>query len=83
MNKCRICGGELEERRVTRVQEYEGRWYLIENLPALVCRQCGETYFTPEAHDRVVALIHGRPPSGARRDGRSAGCKLIRRGWSR
>ena len=59
MNEYGICHGELEERRVTRGQEYEGRWYLIENLSALVCRQCDETYFTPEAHDRVVGLITG------------------------
>jgi YgiT-type zinc finger domain-containing protein len=59
MSECRICKGQLEERRVTRVQEYKGNWYIIENLPALVCRQCGETYYTPQAHDRVIDLITG------------------------
>lgn len=59
MNECRICRGQLQERRVTRVQEYKGHWYIIENLPALVCNQCGETYYTPEAHDRVIDLITG------------------------
>jgi YgiT-type zinc finger domain-containing protein len=59
MSKCLYCKGELEDRRITRVQEYEQHWYIIENLPALVCRQCGETYFTPEAHDRVIDLITG------------------------
>jgi YgiT-type zinc finger domain-containing protein len=56
------CHGKLEERRVSRMQEYEGHWFLIENLPALVCADCGETYFTPEAHDQVVALITGKQP---------------------
>lgn len=59
MNTCMHCKGPLEERIVTRIQEYEGRWYIIENLPALVCAQCGETYYTPEAHDRVIDLITG------------------------
>ena len=59
MNKCDICGGELEERLVTRLQEYAGRWYIIENLPALVCSNCSETYYTPDAHDRVLDLIMG------------------------
>jgi HTH-type transcriptional regulator / antitoxin MqsA len=59
MSQCLVCKGQLEERRVTRVQEYEGHWYIIENLPALVCRQCGETYYTPAAHDRVIDLITG------------------------
>lgn len=56
---CRFCGGELEERQVTRFQQVEGHWVLIENVPALVCRQCGETYYTPQAHDLVVDLISG------------------------
>lgn len=56
---CRYCGGQLEAQRVTRLQRYEGHWYLIENVPALVCRQCGEQYFTPDAHDLVVDLISG------------------------
>ena len=59
MSECRFCKGQLEERLVTRVQEYKGNWYIIENLPALVCRQCGETYYTPPAHDRVIDLITG------------------------
>ena len=58
-NECMYCKGHLEERLVTRVQEYEGQWYIIENLPALVCRQCGEIFYTPQAHDRVVDLITG------------------------
>jgi len=57
MNECRMCKGQLEEQRVTRVQEYQGQWYIIENLPALVCRQCGDIYYTPQAHDRVIDLI--------------------------
>lgn len=58
-HQCHICQGRLEERTVSRVQEYQGRYVLIENLPALVCTHCGETYFTPAAHDRVVALLQG------------------------
>mgnify|MGYP001079559501 CR=1 FL=1 len=56
-NECMYCKGHLEERLVTRFQEYEGHWYIIENLPALVCPNCGGTFYTPEAHDRVVDLI--------------------------
>ena len=59
MNNCHYCKGQLEEKQVTRMQEYRGHWYIIENLPALVCRQCGETYYTPEAHDQVIDLITG------------------------
>lgn len=62
MNKqmCRYCGGELEAQQVTRLQRYEGRWFVIENVPALVCRQCGEPYFAPDAHDLVVDFVQGK-----------------------
>jgi len=58
--RCMVCRGALEQRLVTRAQEYEGRWIVIENLPALVCQQCGERYYTPDAHDLVVALLQGQ-----------------------
>ncbi len=57
MSDCLYCKGKLKPERVTRVQEYDGHWYIIENLPALVCEQCGEVYYTPDAHDRVIDLI--------------------------
>lgn len=57
MDTCLVCKGKLERKLISRVQEYQGQWYLIENLPALVCRQCGETYYTAEAHDRVLELV--------------------------
>lgn len=57
MNNCLYCKGHLEEKLVSRVQEYQGQWFLIENLSALVCRQCGEIFYAPEVHDRVLELV--------------------------
>ena len=63
MNECMYCKGKLQEKLVSRVQEYKGHWYLIENLPALVCDQCGEIFYTPEAHSLVLKLVReGRTP---------------------
>lgn len=58
---CRYCDGELEEQLVTRLQRYENRWVIIENVPSLVCQQCGEQYFSPSAHDLVLELVQGQP----------------------
>jgi YgiT-type zinc finger domain-containing protein len=57
MNECLYCKGHLKEQRVSRVQQYHGHWYLIENVPALVCEQCGETFYTPQAHSLVLRLV--------------------------
>lgn len=62
--KCLYCKGTLEEKIVNRVQEYQGRWYLVENVPALVCQQCGETFFKPATHDLILRLVQsGNPPT--------------------
>jgi len=42
MTKCPFCSGELEERVVTHPQSYQGKVYILENVPAEVCSQCGE-----------------------------------------
>ncbi|MCU0480420.1 MAG: YgiT-type zinc finger protein [Anaerolineae bacterium] len=57
MNDCLICKGHLDEQHITRLQQYQGRWFIIENVPALVCSQCGEVYYTPDAHDHVIDLL--------------------------
>lgn len=56
-DNCMYCGGKLVEKRVNRVQEYQGKWFLVEDVPALVCEQCGEIYYTPSAHDLVLRLV--------------------------
>ena len=54
---CLYCSGKLEEQLVSRMQNYKGCWFLIENVPALVCEQCGEHFFTPQAHSLVLKLV--------------------------
>lgn len=58
-HSCRICGGNLKPQHITHMQPYQGHYVLIENLPALVCEQCGEVYLTPDSHDQIVALLKG------------------------
>jgi YgiT-type zinc finger domain-containing protein len=58
--RCLYCQGQLELRRLNRLQPYQGGWVIIENLPTLICTQCGERYYTPQIHDVVVDLLRGR-----------------------
>jgi YgiT-type zinc finger domain-containing protein len=45
---CSLCGGEV----VAKLVQYEHRWgsklFVFEDMPAGVCQQCGEAYFTAE-----------------------------------
>jgi YgiT-type zinc finger domain-containing protein len=59
MKDCHYCKAELEFQRVNHVQHYLGRWYLLENVPAWVCPQCGEIYYTPQTHDDMLEHLRG------------------------
>lgn len=56
---CAGCRGQLTPTTTSRFQEYHGEYFILENVPVLVCAQCGEIYFTPEAHDLVLKLVRG------------------------
>ena len=56
MDRCFYCKGTLEKRTVN----FDFRWgdnlVLLENVPALVCQQCDEKYFSKEASSRMKEL---------------------------
>jgi len=42
---CSFCGGELKDRLIQHEYRWEGELFVFEDVPARVCRQCGERYF--------------------------------------
>ncbi|MDQ7827221.1 MAG: type II toxin-antitoxin system MqsA family antitoxin [Candidatus Eremiobacteraeota bacterium] len=56
MKKCYFCKGRLEEKRI----EFDGRWgqkrVILKDVPAEVCMQCGEQYFSPEVSRTMEEL---------------------------
>jgi YgiT-type zinc finger domain-containing protein len=46
--------------KVTYTVEHGGKFYLIEHVPARVCRETGEQYFAPETVEHIQSLIKGR-----------------------
>jgi len=57
MKKCPLCGGELQAKTVTHPQEYEGRIIILENVPAEVCRQCGEVLIRPDVLEKMQQVV--------------------------
>lgn len=47
----------LIDTEVTCSLEYKGRFILIENVPARVCQETGEQFFTPETVEHIQALV--------------------------
>lgn len=50
---------KLVERRVTYTVEREGKFYIIENVPARVNEETGEQFFSPATVDQLQKIILG------------------------
>ena len=50
---------EIVERRVTYTLEMDGRFFLIENVPARVNLDTGEQLFAPKTVERLQQIILG------------------------
>jgi YgiT-type zinc finger domain-containing protein len=58
---CSACGARLKQQKITYTQTIGDKVYIVEDVPALVCPQCGEIYLTPETVDAIQEQIeHGQ-----------------------
>ena len=48
---------KLVERRVTYTLEHEGKFYIVENVPARVNEETGEQLFSPVTVERLQRTI--------------------------
>jgi YgiT-type zinc finger domain-containing protein len=48
------------ETEVTYTLVHEGNFFVIEHVPARVCRETGEEFFAPETVERIHALVKGK-----------------------
>jgi YgiT-type zinc finger domain-containing protein len=65
--KCEICGvGERVPKNVNEHFFVDGKWVLVEHIPAEVCTHCGEATFDEETAEQIRQLIQsGKPPRTA------------------
>ncbi len=47
----------MVEAKVTYTLEHDGKFYIIEKVPARVCRETGEQFFTPETVEHIQAVL--------------------------
>lgn len=55
--KCEFCGGETAPKRVKRQHWLHGKLYIVENMDAEVCTECGERYYHAKTLDAVDAFL--------------------------
>ena len=49
----------MRETKVTYTLEMDGKLFLIENVPARVCEETGEQFFSPETVEQLQQTIWG------------------------
>ena len=57
---CFYCGGRVTEKKVTVDFRWKGELTVIEDVPAGVCEQCGEKYFTADTSEQLDKLVKSR-----------------------
>jgi len=53
----------MKDAKVRYTLEHDGKFYIVENVPARVCVETGEQYFSKETVDRLQQMIwSGKKP---------------------
>jgi len=47
------------ETTVTYTLEHNGKFYIIEHVPARVCKETGEQFFSPETVEHIQKTVQG------------------------
>ena len=50
----------MVETEVTYTLAHEGKFYIIEHVPARVCQETGEQLFAPDTVEHIQAIIQGK-----------------------
>lgn len=56
---CEFCDNETRAKRVKKHHWFEGKLYIVENVEAQVCAECGERYFHATTLDMIDRFIEG------------------------
>jgi len=56
-NKCSLCKGKLKKDKTEFTVKIDHKIISITDIPAYVCDNCGEAYFTPEASKLIDKAI--------------------------
>jgi len=54
---CEFCDGQTMPKKVKRQHWLHGKLYIVENVDAEVCTECGERYFHARTLDEIDRLL--------------------------
>ena len=56
--KCEFCDSETAAKKVKKQHWLKGKLYIVENVDAEVCPECGERYFHATTTESPPAIYH-------------------------
>ncbi len=54
---CEFCGEQTVKKKVKKQHWLDGRLYVVENVEAEVCTECGERYYYAKTLDTIDRLL--------------------------
>ncbi|MEW6381881.1 MAG: YgiT-type zinc finger protein [bacterium] len=54
---CEFCGGQTVKKRVKKQHWLHGKLYIVENVEAEVCLECGERYYHAKILDEIDRFL--------------------------
>jgi YgiT-type zinc finger domain-containing protein len=60
--KCEFCNSATVLKKVKKQHWHKGRLYIVENVDAEVCPECGERYFHATMLDKIDQIIANDHP---------------------
>jgi YgiT-type zinc finger domain-containing protein len=60
--KCEFCNSDTNRKIVRKQHWLQGRLYIVENVEAEVCPECGERYYHATTLDKIDQLINSDHP---------------------
>lgn len=64
MSSCAVCHAEESRNElVAEIFQIDGRYVLVDRIPAVVCVRCGEQSFSRETTEKIRLLVHDQAKS--------------------
>ena len=61
MFKCSLCAAQESRKEfVEEVFQIDGKYVLVDHIPAVVCARCGEESFSRETTEKIRRMVHGQ-----------------------
>ncbi|MBF0607053.1 MAG: YgiT-type zinc finger protein [Candidatus Magnetobacterium sp. LHC-1] len=54
---CEFCNARTVTKKVKRQHWFQGKLYIIENIDAQVCTECGERYFHVKTLEMIDSIL--------------------------